>query len=174
LLGLNRSTLYYEPTPETPENLALMQLIDEEYTRHPFYGSRRLTVWLRERQHAVNRKRVQRLMRLMRLEAIYPKPNLSAGSGHKVYPYLLRGVKVERPDQVWSTEIVYSQMTKPAGLAGRPDGEHVTDLNGVPGHHHPVDQQLDQLSLLRERRRVETCPHPQGERFRGVNRPAHL
>jgi putative transposase len=107
LLGLNRSTLYYKPAPESPENLALMRRIDEEYTRHPFYGSRRMTVWLGEQGHAVNRKRVQRLMRLMGLEAIYPKPSLSAGSGHKVYPYLLRGVKIERPDQVWSTDITY-------------------------------------------------------------------
>jgi putative transposase len=108
LLGLNRSTLYYEPAPETPENLALMRLIDEEYTRHPFKGSRRMAVWLRQQKgQAVNRKRVQRLMRQMGLEAIYPKPNLSAGSGHKVYPYLLRGVKIERPNQVWSTDITY-------------------------------------------------------------------
>jgi len=105
---LNRSTLYYEPAPETPENLGLMRLIDEEYTRHPFYGSRRMAVWLKEEKgHEVNRKRVQRLMRLMGIEAIYPKPNLSAGNGHRVYPYLLRGVKIDRVDQVWSTDITY-------------------------------------------------------------------
>jgi len=108
LLGLSRSTLYYEPATETAENLALMRLIDEEYTRHPFYGSRRMAVWLKqEKGHEVNRKRVRRLMRLMGLEAIHPKPGLSAGSGHRVYPYLLRGVKVERVDQVWSTDITY-------------------------------------------------------------------
>jgi putative transposase len=108
LLGLNRSTLYYEPATETPENLGLMRLIDEEYTRHPFYGSRRMAVWLNEdKGHDVNRKRVQRLMRLMGLEAIHPRPSLSAGSGHRVYPYLLRHVKVERVDQVWSTDITY-------------------------------------------------------------------
>jgi putative transposase len=74
LLGLNRSTLYYEPATETPENLGLMRLIDEEYTRHPFYGSRRMAVWLNEDMgHDVNRKRVRRLMRLMGLEAIYPR-----------------------------------------------------------------------------------------------------
>jgi putative transposase len=108
LLGLNRSTLYYEPATETPENLGLMRLIDEEYTRHPFQGSRRMAVWLKEDMgYEVNRKRVRRLMRLMGLEAIYPKPNLSAGNGHRVYPYLLRDVKVERADQVWSTDITY-------------------------------------------------------------------
>jgi putative transposase len=108
LLGLNRSSLYYEPAPETAENLRLMRLLDEEYTAHPFYGSRRLTAWLMRRGEAVNRKRVQRLMRLMGLEAIYPRPRLSAaGGGHRVYPYLLRGVRVKRPDQVWSADITY-------------------------------------------------------------------
>ena len=112
LLGLNRSSLYYEPATETSENLRLMRLIDEEYTAHPFYGSRRLTAWLEQQGEEVNRKRVQRLMRLMGLEAIYPKPRLSlAGRGHRVFPYLLRGVKIERPDQVWSTDITYIPLT---------------------------------------------------------------
>jgi putative transposase len=112
LLGLNRSTLYYEPTGATPEDLRLMRLIDEQYTACPFYGSRRMTEWLTRRGEEVNRKRVQRLMRTMGLEAIYPKPRLSAaGRGHKIYPYLLRGVKVERPDQVWSTDITYVPMS---------------------------------------------------------------
>ena len=85
--------MYYQPAAESAENLALMRLIDQEYTRHPFIGSRRMAVWLnRDNGCEVNRKRVQRLMQLMGLQAIYPKANLSAGSGHKVYPYLLRGV----------------------------------------------------------------------------------
>jgi putative transposase len=85
-----------------------MRLIDRQYTAYPFYGSRRMTVWLQGAGHAVNRKRVQRLMRLMGLEAVYPKPKLSrAGRGHKIYPYLLRDVTIERPDQVWSTDITY-------------------------------------------------------------------
>jgi putative transposase len=108
LLGLNRSSYYYEPAAETADNLRLMRRIDEEYTAHPFLGSRRLTAWLVRDGEAVNRKRVQRLMRLMGLEAIYPKPRLSAaGRGHRIYPYLLRGVSIERPDQVWSTDITY-------------------------------------------------------------------
>lgn len=108
LLGLSRSSLYYEPVSETAENLRLMRLIDQEYTAHPFFGSRRMTAWLIEQEEEVNRKRVQRLMRLMGLEAIYPKPKLSAaGQGHRVYPYLLRNVSIERPDQVWSTDITY-------------------------------------------------------------------
>jgi putative transposase len=111
LLGLCRSGLYYEPAGETPENLRLMRRIDEQYTACPFYGSRRMTAWLTQHGEGVNRKRVQRLMRIMGLEAIYPKPRLStAGKGHKVYPYLLRGVRVERPDQVWSTDITYVPM----------------------------------------------------------------
>jgi putative transposase len=107
LLGLSRASFYYQAATESEENLALMRLIDEEYTRHPWRGSRRMTVWLCGEGHEVNRKRVQRLMRLMGIEAIYPKPRLSAGGGHKVYPYLLRNVAIERPDQVWSTDITY-------------------------------------------------------------------
>jgi putative transposase len=85
-----------------------MGLIDRQYTDCPFYGSRRMTAWLNHDQgEQVNRKRVQRLMRLMGLEAIYPKPKLSVGRKHKVYPYLLRDVTIDRPDQVWSTDITY-------------------------------------------------------------------
>jgi putative transposase len=108
LLGLSRSSLYYQPAGETPANLRRMRLIDAQYTACPFYGSRKMTAWLVGRGEAVNRKRVQRLMRLMGLEAIYPKPRLSAaGTGHRVYPYLLRGVAINRPDQVWSADITY-------------------------------------------------------------------
>jgi putative transposase len=113
LLGLNRSSLYYQPAAETEENLRLMRLIDQEYTAHPFLGSRRLTAWLTGQGEAVNRKRVQRLMGLMGLEAIYPKPKLSAaGRGHRIYPYLLRGVSIQRPDQVWSTDITYVPLAR--------------------------------------------------------------
>lgn len=113
LLGLSRSSLYYEAADETAENLRLMRMIDEEYTAHPFLGSRRMTRWLVERGETVNRKRVQRLLRLMGLEAIYPKPRLSAaGRGHRIYPYLLRGVRIERPDQVWSTDITYVPLAR--------------------------------------------------------------
>jgi putative transposase len=109
LLGLPRSTLYYQPAVESTENLALMRLIDQQYTAQPSYGSRRLTVWLRRvHGHEVNRKRVRRLMGRMGLEAIYPKPRLSVpGPGHRLFPYLLRGVPIERCDQVWSADITY-------------------------------------------------------------------
>jgi putative transposase len=108
LLGLSRASFYYEPAVETPENLELMKLIDRQYTAQPVFGSRRMAVWLHGQGYEVNRKRVQRLMRLMGLEAIYPRPKLSLpGCGHKIYPYLLRGVEIVRPDQVWSTDITY-------------------------------------------------------------------
>lgn len=111
LLGLSRSSFYYEPATASAENLALMALIDREYTAHPFRGSRGMRAWLRQEGYKVNRKRVQRLMRLMGLEAVYPKPHLSAGgAGHKVYPYLLRDVAIERANQVWSTDITYIPM----------------------------------------------------------------
>ena len=113
LLEVNRSSLYYEPVGERPENLKLMRLLDEEYTRHPFYGSRRMTAWLRQEGYEVNRKRVARLMELMGLGAVYPKPKLSQpGERHKIYPYLLAGVEVTRINQVWSTDITYIRMTR--------------------------------------------------------------
>jgi putative transposase len=111
LLGLNRSTLYYAPASEELLNLLLMRLIDEQFTRTPFYGSRRMTAWLRRMGHAVNRKRVQRLMGLMGLQGIYPKPHLSRSkSAHERYPYLVGDLAVERPNQVWATDITYVRM----------------------------------------------------------------
>lgn len=103
LLGLPRSTYYHQPQPESAENLALLRRIDELYLERPFYGSRKLAVEL-----GVNRKRVQRLMRILGIEAHYPKPHLSRPApGHKVYPYLLRDVVIQRPNHVWSTDITY-------------------------------------------------------------------
>jgi len=111
LLGVNRAGLYYQPAGESEENLMLMRLIDEQYTRRPIYGSRRLVAWLRGQGHGVNRKRVARLMEVMGIQAIYPKPRLSQpGEGHKIYPYLLEGVEVTRVNQVWSTDITYIRM----------------------------------------------------------------
>ena len=113
LLGINRAGLYYEPVGESEENLMLMRLLDEQYMRMPFYGSRKMTAWLRTLGFEVNRKRVSRLMGVMAIEAIYPKPKLSQpGEGHKIYPYLLRGVEVNRVNQVWSTDITYIRMAQ--------------------------------------------------------------
>ena len=106
LLGLPRSTYSYQPRPESAENLRLMRRLDELYLNCPFFGSRRMAVTL-----GVNRKRMQRLMAILGIEAHYPKPNLSRPApGHEVYPYLLRGVSIERPNQVWSTDITYIPM----------------------------------------------------------------
>jgi putative transposase len=113
LLGVNRWSLYYESKGESEENLQLMRLMDEQYTRAPFYGSRRMTEWLHTKGFEVNRKRVARLMALMGIEAVYPKPKLSQpGEGHRIYPYLLEGMKVERVNQVWSTDITYIRMAQ--------------------------------------------------------------
>jgi putative transposase len=110
LLELARSSFYYRATGESGENLLLMRLLDEQYTSTPFYGVRRIVVWLGKAGHGVNPKRIRRLMRLMGLEAIYPKPRLSqGGAGHKIYPYLLSGLRIERKDQVWSTDISVPQ-----------------------------------------------------------------
>jgi len=113
LLGLSRTAYYYEPVGVDEFALILMRLIDEQYTRTPFYGVRRMTAWLKRQGHDVNRKRVRRLMGLMGLEAVYPKPNLSrALREHKKYPYLLRDMVIERPDQVWSTDITYIRLSQ--------------------------------------------------------------
>jgi putative transposase len=109
-LGLPRSTFYYAAAPECEEDLVLKRLIDEEYLRHPFYGSRKMTEHLRRLDYEVNRKRVQRLMREMGIQAIYPRKTTVPAVGHKVYPYLLRGVEVARVNQVWSADITYVPM----------------------------------------------------------------
>lgn len=111
LLGLNRSTWYYQPALTSAENLQLMRLIDEQYLHTPFFGSPRMTAYLRRQGYPVNRKRVQRLMQQMGLQAVYPKPKTSnADSGHKHYPYLLRGLAIVHPNQVWSADITYIPM----------------------------------------------------------------
>ena len=108
LLGLPRSSYYHRPKPKPVEDLALMRVIDEVYLAQPVFGSRQMTRWLRRQGYEINRKRVRRLMRLMGLEAIYPKPNLSRPRpGEQVYPYLLRHLAVTRPNQVWATDITY-------------------------------------------------------------------
>jgi putative transposase len=108
LLGLARSSYYYAPIPESEVNLHLMRRIDEQYLIKPFFGSRRITAELKQQGEPVNRKRVQRLMRIMGLEAMYPKPNTSLGNkSHYKYPYLLNNLMIEKPNQVWGTDITY-------------------------------------------------------------------
>ena len=113
LLGISRSSLYYLPTEAGAEDMELMALIDQQYLKTPFYGSRRMTAWLRNHGHQVNRKRVRRLMQLIGLETIYRRPNTSKPNpGHKVYPYLLRGLEINRVNQVWATDITYIPMAR--------------------------------------------------------------
>jgi putative transposase len=108
---LSRSGLYYTPAGESAENIELMRLLDEQYTRTPFYGVRRMTHWLATQERPVNAKRVRRLMRLMGLEAIYPKPRLSIpAAGHRIYPYRLQGRIIDRPNQAWATDITYIRL----------------------------------------------------------------
>jgi putative transposase len=108
LLGLSRSSFYYQPRGESAYNLELMRRIDQEYTAHPFYGSRKIVHVLRGEGHAVNKKRVARLMGVMGLQAMTPGPHTSRPSPeHTIYPYRLRGLKIERADQVWSCDITY-------------------------------------------------------------------
>ena len=113
LLGVNRSSLYYEPVEPDSEELSLMRRMDELHLKHPFFGSRKMTQTLKAEGIHVNRKRVQRLMRLMGLESTAPKPNTSKPAPeHAVYPYLLRNLKVSRVNQVWAADITYIPMAR--------------------------------------------------------------
>ena len=108
LLSISRSSWYYEPTGESPLNLKLMRLIDEQYLLTPYYGSRQMARWLRRQGHNVGRHRVRRLMALMGLHAIYQEPRTSQPHPHhRIYPYLLRNLAVTRANQVWCTDITY-------------------------------------------------------------------
>ncbi len=113
LLGLSRAALYYQPVEVDGDELELMALIDRQYLRTPFYGSRRMAAWLQTQGHAVNRKRVQRLMQQMGLVAIYQRPRTSRPAPeHRIYPYLLRGLSIQRVHQVWAADITYIPMAR--------------------------------------------------------------
>jgi putative transposase len=113
ILKINRSTFYYKKKPIKPEDLKLMELIDKQYLKTPTWGSRSMRNYLRRLGYKINRKRVQRLMRLMGLEAIYPKRRTSRPHpGHKIYPYLLRNLNIDRPNQVWAVDITYVPMSR--------------------------------------------------------------
>ena len=113
LLKISRSSAYYKPRPVKPEDLELMRLIDGQYLKTPTWGSRSMRTWLKRLGYRINRKRVQRLMRLMGIEAIYPKPKTSRPHPeHKVYPYLLKGMTIDQPNQVWAADITYIPMSR--------------------------------------------------------------
>jgi helix-turn-helix protein/uncharacterized protein DUF3105 len=144
-------TIYYEPRRESADHLWLMRLLDEQYTCTPNYGIRRMTAWLRTQEYQMNHKRVQRLLRLMGLEAIYQKPRPGQfGAGQQVYPYLLRGVSIARVNQVWSTDITYicllhgfvyllAILTCPPTL-----GQHLPSIARWGIHTQPI---LDELQV---------------------------
>jgi putative transposase len=111
LLGLGRSSFYYTPIAEDPYNLKLMRLIDQQYLETPFYGWPRMTAVLRRNGYLVNGKRIRRLMRVMGLQALVPRKRTTISTpGHRIYPYLLRNMTIDRPDQVWCTDITYGPM----------------------------------------------------------------
>ena len=113
LIGLNRSTFYYEQIPISPYNQLLMNLIDEQYTKTPFYGAPRMTIWLKAQGHNVNHKRIEGLMKLMGIKAIYPKRNLSRiNPQNRIYPYLLKYLIINKPNQVWASDITYIRMRR--------------------------------------------------------------
>ena len=113
LLGLNRAALYYQAAQVDAYELELMALLDRQYLRTPFYGSRRMTAWLQTQGHGVNRKRVQRLMQRLGLAAIYQRPRTSRPApANQIYPYLLRGLRIERVHQVWAADITYIPMAR--------------------------------------------------------------
>jgi putative transposase len=113
LLGISRSSLYYQPKGISEEDEALMKLIDRQYLVTPFYGARRMVAWLKSQGYQANRKRIRRLMALMGLKAIYRRPRTSQpGKGHKVYPYLLNGLAITRPNQTWAADITYIPMAR--------------------------------------------------------------
>ena len=113
LLAVPRSAVYRTPAEVSAEDLALMALLDRQYLARPYYGSRRMAAWLATQGHLVNRKRAQRLMRLLGLAAIYQRPNTSKpAAAHKIYPYLLRGMAIERVNQVWCSDVTYIPMAK--------------------------------------------------------------
>src|SRR5580704_10629365 len=113
LMTVSRSSVYRPPAPASDEDLAIMALIDRQYLARPYYGSRRMAAWLATQGHVVNRKRVQRLMRLVGLVAIYQHPNTSKpAAAHKIYPYLLGGLAIERVNQVWCADVTYIPMAQ--------------------------------------------------------------
>ncbi len=113
LLGISRSSIYSRSKPPAPVTLELMRRIDEQYLKTPFYGSRKMTIWLREQGYAVGRDRVRRLMRLLGLEAIYQRPRTSTPHPeHRIYPYLLRDLAITRPNQVWCADVCYIPMAR--------------------------------------------------------------
>jgi len=142
LLGVPRSSVYYEPLPAIDEAMIKTALLDLA-AEWPTYGYRRLTIMMQRLGWSVNSKRIRRYMDELNLTGTPPaRKTRTTNSQHDFprYPNLVKDLKIQHPDQVWVAEIVYSQMTKPAGVAGRPDGKCIADLEGVSGHDYSVDE----------------------------------
>ncbi len=143
LSQISRSSFYYRPTGESSLNLKLMRMIDEQYLRTPFYGSRQMARYLRRQGYKVGRKRIQRLMRKMGLSAIYQAPNTSKPNlEHKIYPYLLRDVAIEHPDHVWCSDITYS-----APSSRRRHERRIRDLSMSGMHSHSEGRKRNECQL---------------------------
>jgi putative transposase len=166
-LGLCRSSLYYQPVPEDEENIRLMNLIDQEFLRYPFFGRRRICQRLREQGEEVNEKRVRRLMRIMGLEAVYPKPKLSRPvKWSEKYPYLLRGLSINRPDQVWAADITYIRLCKGFGyLVAIMDWYSRCVLSWRLSNSLDVSFCLEALEAALQSRRPEIFNTDQGSQF---------
>jgi putative transposase len=167
LLGLNRASLYYQRAGEREENLRLMRLLDEQYTRTPYYGVLRMAAWLRSLGHAVNPKRVRRLLRTMGLEAVYPKPGTSQPNpAHEVHPYLLRGLAIDHCDHVWSTDITYVRLASGfVYLMAVIDWYSRYVLGWALSTTLDADFCIEAVGNLLERRRCEIFNTDQGSQF---------
>ena len=167
LLGINRSSLYYPPAGESEENLRLMRLLDEQYTRTPYYGVLRMTAWLRPLGYEVNPKRVRRLLRTMGLEAVYPKPVTSPPNPeHEVYPYLLRGLVIDHGDHLWSADITYIRLASGFGyLMAVIDWYSRSVLGWELSTTLDADFCIEAVGKLLERRQCELCNTDQGSQF---------
>lgn len=151
LLGISRGSAYYAPRPVPESDLKLMRRIDELHLEHPFMGARRLRDLLNREGFPVGRRHVSTLMERMGIEALYPRPDASRRHpAHPVHPYLLRGLTIDRANFVWAMEIVFTQMTKTDVLAARVGRDDITNFDLGIRHDNPVDQKLDQLTLLFE------------------------
>jgi putative transposase len=151
ILSLARSTAYYRAQQASEADFALMRRIDGLHMEHPFAGSRMLRDMLKREGHQIGRKHVATLMKKMGIEAMYKKPNTSRRHpAHPVYPYLLRNLEINRPNQVFAAEIVCTQMTKTDVFATRMGGDDIPDFDLRVRDDHPVDQKFNQLALLFE------------------------
>jgi putative transposase len=171
LIGLNKSSYYYVPSPESAENLQIMRLLDEQYLKTPFYGVRRMHDFIGKQGLLVNIKRIRRLLRLMGIEAIYPKPNRpQLQSGHRIYPYLLRGLTIDRINQVWSSDITYIPMkTGFLYLVAIIDWFSRYVLSWKISNSLDVDFCLDALNEALESGRPEIFNTDQGSQFTSVS-----